>query len=190
MDLFEAVKTRRSIRRFLDQPVDDEALKTVLDAVRMSPSWANFQCWRLIIVRDRQTRQAISELTYVESFFRPLGYKVNPAKKGIAEAPVVIVLCADPTKSGTIWGQHYYMTDVGIASQTLMLSAKALGLGTVFVGVFDEEKIHRLLDIPPAIKIVGLFPLGYPKEDIKAGPPRKELNEIVFADKWGQGADI
>jgi nitroreductase len=185
VDTFEAIKTRRSIRRFQDRPVEDEKLTTLLESVRMAPSWANFQCWRFIVVKDRAVREKISELTYVESFFTPLGYKANPAKKGMAEAPVVIAACADPSQSGVIWGQHYYMTDIGIAAQTLMLSARALGLGTVFVGVYDEEKLRGLLKVPSNIRIVGLFPLGYPLEEKKDGPPRKPLNEIVFYEKWG-----
>ncbi|SPP99583.1 Nitroreductase [Candidatus Sulfobium mesophilum] len=185
MDTFEAIKTRRSIRRFQDRPVEGDKLNSLLEAVRMSPSWANFQCWRFIVVKDKTKREKMSDLTYVESFFAPLGYKANPAKKGLIEAPVVIVACADPAKSGVIWDQHYYMTDVGIAAQTLMLSARALGLGTVFVGVYDEEKIRGLLEIPPLIRIVGLFPLGYPLEEKKDGPPRKPLSEIVSYEKWG-----
>jgi nitroreductase len=78
------------------------------------------------------------------------------------------------------------MADVGIATENLMLAAHALGLGTVFVGVFDEEQLGDLLDIPPEIRIVGLFPLGYPPEQAqaKSGPARKPLEEIVFYGKW------
>jgi nitroreductase len=185
MELIEAVVTRRSIRRFSEKPVEEAKIESLLEAVRMSPSWANMQCWRFVVVRDRKTREAISELTYVESFFAPKGYKANPAKKGIAEAPVVIVACADSSQSGVLWDQHYYMTDVGIASQTLMLTAHSLGLGTVFVGVFDDEKLHSLLGIPPDIRIVGIFPVGHPLDnEKKAGPPRKTLNEIIHYEKW------
>ncbi|MCX8030515.1 MAG: nitroreductase family protein [Thermodesulfovibrionales bacterium] len=186
MDLFEAIKTRRSIRRFSDKPVSDENITTILDLVRYSPSWANLQCWRFIVVREKDNIKRISELSYVESFLKPMGYKANPATKAIAEASVVIVLCADPTKSGTIWNQPYYMTDVGIASQTLMLAVRGLGLGTVFVGIFEEDAIRNLLNIPSNIRIVGLFPIGYlldEKKEMKM-PERKPLSEIVFYEKW------
>ncbi len=186
MDIFEAIRTRRSIRRFIDRPVEEEKIKAILEAIRMSPSWANLQCWRFIVVKDPTTREKISELSYVESFFVPKGYKVNPSKKGLAEAPVVIVACADPSQSGVLWEQHYYMTDMGIAAQNLMLAARGLGLGTVFVGVFDEEKLRNLLNIPSNIRIVGLFPIGYPQEEKKEGPSRKPLNEIAFFEKWGE----
>lgn len=185
MEIFDAIRTRRSIRRFNDKPVEDEKLQSILDSVRQSPSWANFQCWRFIVVKDSDTKRKISDLSYVESFFAPLGYKTNPSKKGISEAPVVIVACADPAQSGNIWGQPYYMTDIGIASQSLMLAARALGLGTVFVGVFDEDKIRNILSVPSNMRIVGLFPIGYPLEDKISGPSRKPLSEIVFYEKWG-----
>lgn len=185
MDIFETIRTRRSVRRFMDKPVEEDKLQAILEAVRQAPSWANLQCWRFIVVKDPVVKEKISEISYVESFFAPKGYKANPSKKGLAEAPVIIVACADPSQSGTIWGQSYYMTDMGIAAQNLMLAARALGLGTVFVGVFDEEKIHSMLAIPPNIRVVGLFPVGYPLEEKASGPARKPLNEIAFYEKWG-----
>jgi nitroreductase len=185
MELIEAIKTRRSIRKYIDKPVEDEKLQSVLEAVRMAPSWANYQCWRLVVIREKSMKQRISELSYVESFFAPKGYKSNPSMKALAEAPVVIVLCADPGQSGVLWGQNYYLVDIGLAAQNLMLAAKAQGLGTVFVGVYDEEKLKRLLSIPEAIRIVGLFPLGYPAGDPKDGPERKPLQDICFHEQWG-----
>lgn len=184
MDVLEAIRTRRSIRRFLDKPVEEEKIQAILEAVRMSPSWANLQCWRFVVVKDRETREKISELSYVETFFTPLGYKMNPSKKGLAEAPVVFVGCVDPEQSGVIWGQHYYMTDLGIAAENLMLAAHGLGLGTVFVGVFDEVKVRELLFIPASIRVVGIFPVGYPKDERKAGAVRKPLSEFAFYDRW------
>jgi nitroreductase len=186
MELFEAIQTRKSVRKFADRPVEDEKLHQVLEAVRVAPSWANMQCWRFIVVKEKTTKEQISELSYVESFFAPKGYKTNPAKKALADAPVVIVACADPSKSGVLWDQTYYMTDLGIACQNLWLAARGLGLGTVFVGVFDEAKLRELLGIPSNIRVVGLFPLGYPFEEKAGVPARKPLNEIVSNEKWDE----
>lgn len=185
MEFFEALSTRRSIRKYRELPVEDEKLRAVLEAVRASPSWANQQCWRIVVVRDAATRQGLSEFSFLESFFAPKGYKSNPAMKALAQAPVVIVLCADPTQSGTVRGQDYYLADCGIAAQSLMLAARAQGLGTVFVGIFQEEPLRDLLGIPENIRVVGLFPLGYPAEEKKEGPKRKQLEEICFPERWG-----
>jgi nitroreductase len=184
MELFEAVKTRRSIRKYQEKPVEEEKLQSVLDAVSQAPSWANMQCWRMVVVKDRDTKAKISDLSYVESFFAPKGYKTNPSMKALAEAPVVIVLCADPANSGTLWSQNYYLVDCGIAAQNLMLAARGLGLGSVFVGVYDEEKLKQLLNIPAQVRVVGLFPLGYPAEEKGVGPPRKPVHEICFFERW------
>ncbi|GFE57426.1 nitroreductase family protein [Geobacter sp. AOG1] len=184
MDTLEAIRTRRSVRKFSDRPVEPEKLQTVLEAVQMAPSWANMQCWRFIVVDDPEMKAKISELSYVEAYFAPKGYKSNPSRKALAEAPVVIVACGVPTESGDLRGQQYYLADVGIATENLMLAAHAVGLGTVFVGVFDEGNLGYLLNIPPEVRIVGLFPLGYSQEEPKSGPPRKPLDEIVNYGKW------
>jgi nitroreductase len=184
METLEAIRTRKSVRKFADRPVEPEKLREVLEAARLAPSWANMQCGRFVVVQDREVRERISELSYVESFFATRGYKFNPAQKALAQAPVVVVACADPVQSGDLGGQQYYMTDIGIAAENLMLAAHAQGLGSVFVGVFDEEALGELLNIPPGLRIVGLFPLGYPLEDGKSGPSKKPLDEIVFYEKW------
>ena len=185
MEFFEALSTRRSIRKYQDRPVEEEKLRAVLEAVRASPTWANMQCARVVVVRDPETRRGISELSFVESFFAPKGYKSNPAREALATAPVVLVLCADPAHSGTLRGQEYYLVDAGIAAQSMMLAARALGLGTVFVGVFEEEPLRDLLGIPENVRVVGLFPLGYPAEEKKEGPRRKPLEEICSSGAWG-----
>jgi nitroreductase len=184
MELFEAIRTRRSIRKYTDKPVEDEKLSAVIEAVRQAPSWANKQCWRMVVVREKETRQKLSDLSYVESYMAPMGYKANPSKKALAEAPVVIALCADPADSGTLWEQQYYLVDCGIAAQTLMLAARAQGLGSVFVGIYEEQKVKELLGVPASVRVVGLFPMGYPTEEGKAGPPRKPVEEICFQEKW------
>ncbi len=184
METLEAIRTRRSVRKFSDRPVSAEQLNRVLDAARQAPSWANMQCWRFVVIQDKKTREQISELSYVDEYFAPQGYKSNPARKALAKAPVVIVACADPERSGELWGQNYYLTDLGITTQNLMLAAHAQGLGTVFVGVFDEPRLRNLLSIPKQIRIVGLFPLGYPLSEQKEGPPRKPLEQIVFQERW------
>ncbi len=184
METLDAIRTRRSIRKFSSRPVEPEKLTAILEAVRQAPSWANLQCWRFLVVTDPVLKSRISELSFVEAYFGPKGYKVNPAQRALAEAPVVIVACADPTQSGELRGQDYYLADLGIACENLMLAAHDQGLGSVFVGVFDEQSLGEFLDIPPEIRIVGLFPVGYPEGEPKTGPPRLPLDELVYYEKW------
>ncbi len=125
VDILEAIRTRRSVRKFLDRPVEPEKLQAVLEAAQLAPSWANMQCWRFVVVQNPQVKARISELSYVEAYFATRGYKTNPSQKALAQAPVVIVACADPTQSGDLRGRDYYMTDLGIAAENLMLAAHA-----------------------------------------------------------------
>ena len=184
METLEAIRTRRSLRKYSGRPVEPEKLQAVLEAVRQAPSWANSQCWSLIVVEQREVREKLSELSYVESFFSAYGYSSNPARDALAQAPIVIVACADPARSGNLYGQQYYMADMGIAMENLMLAAHDQGLGSVFVGVFQEDQLKSLLKIPDSVKVVGLFPLGYPEGGAKSGPPRKPLNEFVHYGEW------
>lgn len=108
--------------------------------------------------------------------------------KALEQAPIVLVLCDDPSQSGAIRGQDYYLADCGIAAQSLMLAARAQNLGTVFVGIFQEESLRDLLGIPETVRVVGLLPLGYPVEEKKERPKRKPLEEICFFERWGTKA--
>lgn len=184
MDTLEVIKSRHSVRRYADRPVEEEKLLAVLDAARHAPSWANLQCVRFIVVRDAAVKRRISELSYVDSYFAARGYKTNPSQIALAEAPIVIVACALPNQSGDIRGQQYYMVDVGLAAENLMLAAHDLGLGSVFVSIFEEKALADLLGIPAYISVVGLFPLGYPLHEASGASPRKSLEETVFYDRW------
>lgn len=185
METLDAVNTRRSVRRFSDRPVEPEKLRIVLESARMAPSWANLQCWRFVVVRDEATRRRISELAYVDGFFAAKGYQSNPSQLALAEAPAVIVACAVPNQSGDLRGQQYYMTDVGLAAGFMMLAAHDQGLGTVFVGLFDDKALADMLAIPAYISIVGLIPIGYPLQEPTGRPPRKPYEEVVFDGHWG-----
>ena len=181
MNVMEAMKSRRSIRKYKSDPVSDKDLETVLDAAHWAPSWANTQCWRLVVVKEPEARGRIAEA---------LAHG-NPAADAVRSAPVVIVACAQLGRSGFKRGEamtskgDWFMFDVALAMQNLTLAAYALGLGTVHVGLFDAKKVEEILQVPEGVVVVELTPLGYPDEQSK-GPGRKELNEIVFQEKYGQ----
>ena len=181
MDTFEAIYSRRSVRQYKDTPVSDDMLNKVLDAARWAPSWANTQCTRYVIIRDRATREKLVECLN----------RGNPSTEAIRTAPMVIVACAELGKSGSYKGQastdrgDWFMFDVGIAMENLCLAAQALGLGTVHVGFIpDSKKLNEVIGVPEGVVAVEMTPLGYPAAEAKA-PPRKELSEIVFYEKYG-----
>jgi len=179
MEVLEAIRTRRSIRKYKTDPVDDKTLVTVLEAARWAPSWANTQCWRFIVVRDGATKNKLAD-TLDET---------NPARDAIRNAPLVIVACAELGKAGRKEGElvtdkgDWFMFDVALAMQNLVLAAHSLGLATVFVGRFDAREAARILEVPQGYCVVAMTPLGYPDET-KEPRPRKEPSEIVFYNKW------
>ena len=176
MDLYQAMEGRRSIRKYKPDPVSGEIVVKLLDAARIAPSWKNLQCWKFIVVRDPEKKKQLAESL-------PEG---NPARRAVGQqAPVVIILCADPLKSGDNDSKPYYMLDAGLAMQQLMLAAYAEGLGTCWVGWFDEAKVRAACRVPPEHRIVALTPLGVPEHQ-SSPRPRKELSEIVYAEEWGR----
>jgi len=184
MEVLEAVKGRRSIRRYKTDPVDDKTIELVLEAARWAPSWANTQCWRFIVVRDTSIKDKLADAL---KSARPEGK--NPAAEAVRNAPVVIVACAELEKSGFYHGEpttdkgDWYMFDVALAMQNLVLAAHSLGLGTVILGLFDAKEVDSILEVPEGFCVVAMTPLGYPDQEPRP-VPRKELSEIVSYDKY------
>ena len=179
MEILEVIKSRRSVRQYKTTPVDDKTLESVLEAARWAPSWANGQCWRFIVLRDTNIKNEVANTLSTN----------NPATESLRKAPVVIVACAKMKKSGYYHGEattdkgDWYMFDVALAMQNLVLAAHSLGLGTVHVALFDAKRAASILKVPEGFCVVELTPLGYPDE-VRDPRPRKELTEIVFYDKW------
>lgn len=180
VEVLEAIKNRRSVRRFKSDPVSDEDLRTVLESARWAPSWANTQCWRFIIIKHRVVKEQLAEA------FSPK----NPAYDALKEAPVVIAACAQSGVSGFHKGVpsthrgEFFLFDLGLASENLALAAHALGLSTVMAGAFDHQVAARVLRVPPAVEVVMVMPLGYPREE-PPKPWRQELSGFCYAEEYG-----
>ncbi|MHC4661068.1 MAG: nitroreductase family protein [Planctomycetota bacterium] len=180
MDVFEAIKNRRSIRKYdPERPVSGETLDAVLDAARWAPSWANTQCVRYIVVRGEEKKKELAA---------KLSEK-NPAAKAIMSAPVTVVLVAALESSGYYKGKAtddkaWHMFDAGLAAQNFCLAAHAMGLGTVISGAMDYRAIEKILGVPEGFQVVAMTPLGYPAKDSSA-PPRKELDRLKSDEAWG-----
>ncbi len=185
MDVMQAIKGRRSIRKYKPDPVSDEAVNTVLEAARWAPSWANTQCRQFVVVREPGTRRELAG-----ALKRVGSGAENPALEAIREAPVVIVSCAELGKSGCYKGEpmtdkgDWFMFDVALAMQNLTLAAYSMGLGTVHVGLFDAGEVARILEVPEGVEVVDMTPLGFPDES-PGTVRRKELADMVFQGKYG-----
>jgi len=158
LDLFEAIRTRRSIRAFTEEEVSEGEIEKILDAARWAPSAGNIQPWIFVIVRTPETKRRLAEA----ALNQPL----------IEEAPVVIVACADREQSGMHYGRRgaelYCIQDTAAAVQNILLAAHALGLGACWVGAFDEEEVRLILRAPRGVRPVAIVPIGHPAEKPRA----------------------
>jgi len=170
MDVFDAIKARRSVRSYLDRDVEEEKLRQVLEAGRLAPSASNRQEWRFVVVRDAQLRQKLVAAAHGQRF--------------VGEAPVVIVACAVQSDHIMPCGHPSHLIDVAIAIDHMTLAARELGLGTCWIGAFDPDEVRRVLGIPGDVEVIELLPLGYPSEWPQARP-RKPFEEVVCFDSWG-----
>lgn len=170
MEVIDAIKTRKSVRSFLDKPVEETKLNTVLEAGRLAPSAANRQEWRFLVVRDPETRKRIAMAAGRQTF--------------VGEAPIVIAACAETDNKVMRCGQLSYPIDVAIALDHMTLAAVELGLGTCWIGNFDEELVKKILGIPDTIRIVQLLPLGYPTDPSAIEKIRLPVEKIVRYDRW------
>ncbi len=169
MELWGAIRNRRSIRKYKDQSVGEEVLTRVLDAGRLAPSAGNRQEWRYVVVQDAGMRQKLAEAANGQQF--------------VAEAPVCLVCCAVGVDHVMSCGQACYPIDVAISVDHITLAAVEEGLGTCWIGAFREPPVKELLGIPEEVRVVALLPLGYP--DVEPGPrQRKTMAEIVCQERW------
>ena len=169
MDVKTAIRTRRSIRAYDAREVEEEKLVRILESGRLSPSASNRQERRFIVIKDASTRKALSEAAKNQKF--------------LADAPVVIAACSVEKEYVMSCGQLAYPIDTASAVDHLTIAAVEEGLGTCWIGAFDEKKVKEILNIPDDIRVVTLLPLGYPS-DTPRPTPRKGLDEIVMWEKW------
>ena len=177
--VMEAIKNRRSIRKYEDKTVSEEAVKKLLESVQWAQSWANTQCWEVIVVRGQEIKEKLSEAVL----------KGNPAQKSVTAAPVVLVVCAKLRSSGfykdvvtTKFGD-WFMFDIGIAAQNICLQAQDMGLGAVVMGLFDHNKVADILGVPEGYEVVTMIPVGYPAKPA-AAPKRREIEEFTHYERF------
>ena len=173
MNVFEAIEKRRSIRSYEPTPVPDEKLEKILEAARLAPSASNVQPRHFIVVTDKERRDALAAGMFA---------------RFLKQAPVVIVACGDEKKS-----PKWYPIDVAIAVENMVLAATGEGLGTCWIGSFDETKVRDALRIPENLRVVVLLAVGYPSGKEGLGSKvlrlvrkRKSLDEIVSLEEYSK----
>jgi nitroreductase len=170
MDVYAAIRTRKSVRSYLDKPVEKEKLQRVLEAARLAPSASNRQEWRFVVVTDAEKRRRLAEAAAGQRF--------------IAQASAVIAACAETDGKIMRCGLACYPIDVAIAVDHLTLAAAAEGLGTCWIGAFDPDAVRAVLGIPKDVVVVGLLPLGYPQDAQPVSKSRLPLETIVRYESW------
>ena len=172
MECMEAIKGRRSVRKFKEDAIEEKVITELLEAAQMAPSAGNLQARDFVVVMNRTLKQKLKEAALNQSF--------------IEEAPVVIVVVANIERSSRVYkvrGELYAIQDATAAVMNLLLAAHSKGLGTCWVGAFEEYIVHNLLGLPDNTKPVAIIPVGYPDEKPVA-PPKIGLNKITHQESW------
>ncbi|MDV3426824.1 MAG: nitroreductase family protein [Bacillota bacterium] len=164
MDVITSIKGRRSIRKYSQVYIEEEKLEIIMEALRLAPSASNSQKWKFIFVTDKEKRKKLTEAAGGQEF--------------IQEAPVTVVGIATEDEYVMMCGQKSSTVNVSIAMAYMTLEAYELGLGTCWLGHFDEEKVKETLNIPEGMRVVAISPLGYPDEDPDERP-RKGCDEVI-----------
>ncbi len=170
MTVYEAIRTRKSVRSWDDRPVEPEKIERVMEAARLAPSARNDQEWRFVVVTDEGTRTKLTQSANGQAF--------------VGQAPVVIVACAETDRRTMACGHPSFLIDAAIAIDHITLAAVEEGLGTCWIGAFDPEAVRSILGIPSSIEVVELLPLGYPKDPSPVEKKRLAYEAIVHRERW------
>ena len=171
MDFFKIVEERHSMRKYAEAPVEEAKLQKILETANKAPSAGNLQGYEVYVVRKLDRRQALVTAAWDQGF--------------LAEAPVVLIFCANPSRSEVKYGDRgatlYSIQDATIACAYSQLAAKALGLDTVWVGAFDEAEVIEIAHLPPDLRPIIMLPIGYAGR-IPSVRPRRELRDLVHEE--------
>ena len=171
MELTEAIQGRRSIRKYKNQPIPDETVTQLIEAATYAPSAGNLQPWHFIIAKNPNAKKKLAEAAYNQAH--------------VEQAPIVIVVCADEKQAQPRYSKRgtnlYCIQDTAAATQNILLTAYSLGLGTCWIGAFDEEQAKQAINAPEGVRPVAMIPVGY--ADVTPRPrARKPLNEVCRFD--------
>ena len=173
MRIPDIIRERRSVRAFTDQEVSNEEAETLVEAACLAPSAGNLQPWEFVVVWDHGVKNRLAGAAHGQSF--------------VSEAPVVFVVCAVPGRSASGYGSRgrglYCLQDTAAAVQNLLLTATANGLGSCWIGAFDEGRAAEAVGAPTGVRPVAIVPVGYPAE-MPPPRPRRRLSEVIHRERF------
>jgi len=173
MDVFECIRTRRSVRKFKDKQVPWDNIVTIMQAGKYAPSAGNLQNWKFIVVKNDEKRKAIAKACLDQEWTEV--------------APIHIVMIGDYQKAERFYGirgrRLYTIQGVAAAIQNMLLTAHSLGLGSCWVGAFDDDEIRRLLSLPEQVDVHAVVVIGYADEEPET-PPKHRIEHMMYFDKW------
>ncbi len=177
MELDKIIKERRTVKEFFEKPVSWNLIVKCLDAARFAPNSGNIQNFRFVIVREKEVINKIGKLC--------------EGQEWISKAPVLIVVCSDIKQLIRLYGARgealYAIQNCAVASENLILTAQSLGLGTSWIGAFNEDAIKELLEIPENIRPQAVIAIGYSKKTDET--KRESLDNFVYFEKYGKRED-
>ena len=174
MEFYDVIKSRQSIKKFKDSPINTEKLTRIINAAMMSPSWKNKSSYKFILVDEKKELEQLS---------KSIMNKDNSAAQSILEAPMTAVVVADPDASGEVESREYYLVDSAIAMEHFILSATNEGYGTCWIAALNEDIIKKALSIPQNYKVVAITPIGEIAES-KEHNDKKDERDFVFLNTW------
>ncbi len=179
MTLIDIIRERKSVRKYLQEPVEREKVIACIEAARLAPSAENIQPWRFIVIDDP---------LYRDGFCKQICGSIYKPSSFIKNSPVIVVILAKYSLitdflGRSIQGTNYYLLDIGISGEHLVLQAQELGIGTCWIGWFNQKKAKKYLKLPPQYRVVSLIAMGYPAQGATKNKPDLPVEQILFFNR-------
>jgi nitroreductase len=179
MAIMNVIQERKSVRKYLDKPIDRENIELCIEAARLAPSADNVQPWRFIVLDERELIQELGHRACTG---------ISRRTRFIANAPAIVVILADlhfvvHRIGAAIFGTQHYLLDIGIAGEHIVLQAQELGIGTCWINLFNAKAVQKLLRIPARFRVVSLIAMGYPAEGATRNRPDHAMEKILFYNR-------
>jgi nitroreductase len=173
-EMLTKIQSRKSIRKYSQEPIPEKELKEILKTGFSAPSGGNMQPWRVVVVKDKTRKDRLATAAYGQSF--------------IAEAPVLLVVCAVPHESAEKYKERgatlYSLQDTAALTQNILLASHALGYATCWIGAFNEDEVSKIIKVPEGMRPVSMIPIGLADGVAPKARPRKSVSDVVIEEEF------